>query len=311
MYCLYVPTLLVWFRCKMLICRPVLQNWMKIVGYQIFLRITRFVILVIHPDYQKFCLRSTPARGQPQWNKWFILDSLSDCRTCWMWSFCSQTAWWTYMRVILLADCMMNVHDSCFACRLHDERTWQLFCLQTAWWTYMTVLLLALLQTAWWTYMTVLLLADCMMNVHDSSFASRLHDERTWWFFCFQTAWWTYMIVLLLADCIMNVHDNSFASRLHDERTWQFFCLQTAWWTYMTVLLLANCMMNVHDSCFACRLHDERTWRFFACKLHDERTWQFFCFQTAWWTYMTVLARTRWQCAQDTPRGWVSLHVEL
>ena len=35
---------------------------MKIVGYQIILRITRFVTLVIHPDYQKFCLRSTPAR---------------------------------------------------------------------------------------------------------------------------------------------------------------------------------------------------------------------------------------------------------
>ena len=34
---------------------------MKIVGYQIYLRITRFVILVIRPDYQKFCLRSTPA----------------------------------------------------------------------------------------------------------------------------------------------------------------------------------------------------------------------------------------------------------
>ena len=34
---------------------------MKIVGYQIFLRITRFVILVIRPDYQEFCLRSTPA----------------------------------------------------------------------------------------------------------------------------------------------------------------------------------------------------------------------------------------------------------
>ena len=33
---------------------------MKIVGYQIFLRITRFVILVIRPDYEKFCLRSTP-----------------------------------------------------------------------------------------------------------------------------------------------------------------------------------------------------------------------------------------------------------
>ena len=30
-------------------------------GYQIFLRITRFVILVIRPDYQKFYLRSTPA----------------------------------------------------------------------------------------------------------------------------------------------------------------------------------------------------------------------------------------------------------
>ena len=34
---------------------------MKIVVYQIFLRITRFVILVIRPDYQKFCSRSTPA----------------------------------------------------------------------------------------------------------------------------------------------------------------------------------------------------------------------------------------------------------
>ena len=34
---------------------------MKIVGYQICLRITRFVTLVIRPDYQKFCLRSTPA----------------------------------------------------------------------------------------------------------------------------------------------------------------------------------------------------------------------------------------------------------
>ena len=33
---------------------------MKIVGYQIILRITRFVTLVIRPDYQKFCLRSTP-----------------------------------------------------------------------------------------------------------------------------------------------------------------------------------------------------------------------------------------------------------
>ena len=33
---------------------------MKIVGYQICLRITRFVIFVIRPDYQKFCLRSTP-----------------------------------------------------------------------------------------------------------------------------------------------------------------------------------------------------------------------------------------------------------
>ena len=33
---------------------------MKIVGYQIILRITRFVTLAIRPDYQKFCLRSTP-----------------------------------------------------------------------------------------------------------------------------------------------------------------------------------------------------------------------------------------------------------
>ena len=33
---------------------------MKIMGYQILVRITRFVTLVIRPDYQKFCLRSTP-----------------------------------------------------------------------------------------------------------------------------------------------------------------------------------------------------------------------------------------------------------
>ena len=33
---------------------------MKLVGYQIFLRITRFVTLVIRPDYQKCCLRATP-----------------------------------------------------------------------------------------------------------------------------------------------------------------------------------------------------------------------------------------------------------
>ena len=56
-----MPTLIFWFRCKKLIYRSVLQIWMKIVGYQICLRITRFVILVIRPDYQKFCLRSTPA----------------------------------------------------------------------------------------------------------------------------------------------------------------------------------------------------------------------------------------------------------
>ena len=38
---------------------------MKIVGYhyQIILRITRFVTLVIRTDYQKFCLRSTPANA--------------------------------------------------------------------------------------------------------------------------------------------------------------------------------------------------------------------------------------------------------
>ena len=38
---------------------------MKIVGYQIFSRITRFVILVFRPDYQKFCLRSTPDSRTP------------------------------------------------------------------------------------------------------------------------------------------------------------------------------------------------------------------------------------------------------
>ena len=33
---------------------------MKIVVYQICLRIIRFVILVIRPDYQKFCLKIDP-----------------------------------------------------------------------------------------------------------------------------------------------------------------------------------------------------------------------------------------------------------
>ena len=37
---------------------------MTIVGYQIMLRITRFVTLVIRPDYQKVCLRSTPDVGR-------------------------------------------------------------------------------------------------------------------------------------------------------------------------------------------------------------------------------------------------------
>ena len=49
-----------WFRCKKFIYRAVLQSVMKIVGYQIFWRITRYVTLVIRQDYQKFCLRSTP-----------------------------------------------------------------------------------------------------------------------------------------------------------------------------------------------------------------------------------------------------------
>ena len=31
-------------------------------GYQIFVRITRFVTLVFRPDYQTFCLRSTPVK---------------------------------------------------------------------------------------------------------------------------------------------------------------------------------------------------------------------------------------------------------
>ncbi len=61
----YMPTLIFWFRCKKFIDRPLLQNWMKIVGYQIFLRITRFAILVISPDYQKFCLRSTLLYSMP------------------------------------------------------------------------------------------------------------------------------------------------------------------------------------------------------------------------------------------------------
>ena len=46
---------------------------MKIVGYQICLRITRFVILVIRPDYQTFCLRSTPGYSDDA----FIVDSVT------------------------------------------------------------------------------------------------------------------------------------------------------------------------------------------------------------------------------------------
>ena len=41
---------------------------MKIVGCQIFLRITRFVTLIIRPDYQKLSLRFTPAVGKGESN---------------------------------------------------------------------------------------------------------------------------------------------------------------------------------------------------------------------------------------------------
>ena len=59
-----------------LIYRAILQNVLKIVGYQIFVRITRFVTLVIRPDYQKFCLRSTPEYiiGCIVENSWGNLD---------------------------------------------------------------------------------------------------------------------------------------------------------------------------------------------------------------------------------------------
>ena len=36
--------------CKKFIYQAYLQNIMEIVGYQILLRITKFVTLVIHPD---------------------------------------------------------------------------------------------------------------------------------------------------------------------------------------------------------------------------------------------------------------------
>ena len=44
-----------------MICRPVFTKLNEICGLPDILRITRFVILVIRPDYQKFCLRSTTA----------------------------------------------------------------------------------------------------------------------------------------------------------------------------------------------------------------------------------------------------------
>ena len=50
------------------------KNVMKIVGYQIILRITRFVTLVIRPDYQKFCLRSTPVTQYPV--RWIAQSAL-------------------------------------------------------------------------------------------------------------------------------------------------------------------------------------------------------------------------------------------
>ena len=55
---------------------------MKIVGYHNFLRITRLVTLVIHPDYQTFCLRSTPVYYRlDSWSReQYISYSLPKCR---------------------------------------------------------------------------------------------------------------------------------------------------------------------------------------------------------------------------------------
>ena len=63
---------------------------MKIVGYQICLRVTRFVILVIRPDYQKFCLRSTPDTCGSVliwtmiriWTQPFIYTTIGDACVC-------------------------------------------------------------------------------------------------------------------------------------------------------------------------------------------------------------------------------------
>ena len=72
---------------------------MKIVGYQIFLRITRFVILVIRPDYQKFCLRSTPAARMPKVIEATLNCYSGDCSKCRRNAIvCGgvrKTGWWT------------------------------------------------------------------------------------------------------------------------------------------------------------------------------------------------------------------------
>ena len=56
---------------------------MKIVGYQIILRITRFVTLVIRLDYQKFCLRSTPGEGTYRSTGWLSFEELDVLTAMW------------------------------------------------------------------------------------------------------------------------------------------------------------------------------------------------------------------------------------
>ena len=59
---------------KKFICQAALQNVLKIVGYQILLRITRFVTLVIRSDYQKFCLiKIDPCQ---MWQNWAGSNSI-------------------------------------------------------------------------------------------------------------------------------------------------------------------------------------------------------------------------------------------
>ena len=112
-----MPTLIVWFRFKKLIYRPVLQNWMKIVGYQIFLRITRFVILVIRPDYREFCLRSTPVH---QWAKYAYFPRTKKERNAtlfWPAFSADWPSWWTMDALPAALASSSRPPKSCALCR--------------------------------------------------------------------------------------------------------------------------------------------------------------------------------------------------